>query len=385
MIQITDKTECTGCAGCANVCPTCAITMQYDEEGFYYPVVDQKKCIDCDRCEQVCHMRHRREREVQEIEYYASCLKREGELQNVSSGGVFWALAQNVISQAGVVYGVVQKDKYCVCHDRATTLEECKLFRKSKYIESYIGDTFNRVHEDLLNKKLVLFSGTGCQIAGLKEYLRTAVYDNLITCEIVCHGVPSKAAYKAYIEEIEKKYNSKIKAIIFRDKSKGWVYNQIAITFENGTEIKERSSGHLFHGGYLMGMFNRPSCGTCRYADLPRIGDITLADFWKYDGKILDLSKGMGISLVVCTSDKGKSIFSELRPYLHTDRVSEEQAIDSCRHLSHSPVVHKKREEFFKLLIDVGYEKAISKYFKRGLMLRPKELLNKVLYYLIKR
>lgn len=377
MIEIKDKKKCSGCGVCANICPTNAIKMKYDEEGFLYPAVDEKKCIHCSKCDKACHMLCGvQTRSEYKPELYAAALKNKNDLQEVSSGGVFWALVQYMLEEEGVVYGVEQTDIFDVHHARGTTLEECRAFRRSKYIESNTGFCFQEVKKDLEEGKNVLFSGTGCQIAGLHTFLGKK-YAGLITCEIVCHGVPSKKAFELYINEIQNEHKSKVKEICFRDKSKGWSNNQIFIRFLNGDVIKERSSKHLFHRGYLQGLFYRPSCAECPYAKISRIADITLADYWKYEGSLKEKNHDKGISLVVCSTEKGMDILKKSNKYLDLDKTTLEAALKSCRHLAHHPSIHKNRKKFFKALEQVGYKEAVTKYSKPSAYARVRGILSK--------
>lgn len=383
MIQITDKSLCTGCGGCANVCPVDAIKMQLDEEGFLYPYIDEQKCIHCNQCDAVCHMRQGRERNATDSRVYAACCVEQKILDTVSSGGVFWVLAEEMIQRGGIVYGVVMDEEHKVYHARATTIEECKKFRRSKYLESNTNDCFKLVKKDLQAGKEVLFSGVGCQVAGLCAFLQNVRQDKLVTCEVVCHGVPSRKAFESYIFELEKEKNSKVININYRDKSRGWKPNHIYIKFENGEELCEHSGENLLHGNYLKGFFSRPSCGGCRYALFPRVADITCADYWRYDGKLLEENSNRGISLVLCNNEKADRFFHQAaKGRLRVEESTLEKAAVSCRHLTRSPRNSEQRELFFKLLEKDGYKKAIRKCtklpWKRRLKYKITGLKNKV-------
>ena len=380
MIEIVDKSSCTGCGACKNACPVQAISMQLDEEGFLYPFVDLEKCIQCNRCDEVCHMIKAPAREAECMEVYAAYNKSKEMLHQVSSGGAFWSMAEEMIRRGGVVYGVVMDGALQVYHDRATTLEECERFKRSKYLESHTGNIYSLVKKDILEGREILFSGTGCQIAGLKSFLGEQNVDKLITCDIVCHGVPSRNAFEGYISEIEKQFDSKVIAINYRDKNNGWKRNHICISFENGKMINEFSAINPLHGAYTQGLFYRPSCASCRYACLPRIADITLADYWKYDGDLKKSNEDMGISLVVCNNEKGKLFFKQsAEGRMYIDKSNLEMAQKSCRHLHLSPVEHKKRQQFFKLLKKKGFHKAVAICNHVPLRIKIKHFIKKVL------
>ncbi len=378
MIQIIDKSQCTGCEACLSICLVNAIEMQEDEEGFRYPKVDEEKCIHCNKCNSVCPMYSNCIGEIRDngsfdTQFYAGQLYDEDVLTEVSSGGAFWGLAQAVINLGGVVYGAAQEDVDYIYHIRTETLEETKSVRRSKYFQSHIGDSFRNVEQDLKYGKMVLFVGTGCQIAGLINYLGRQ-YDKLYTCDVVCHGVPSMLVWRSYRSEKEEKENKQITELIFRDKSAGWSHNQYKITYADGTTEFARSSYQTFHAGYLQGLFYRPSCPTCKFAKLPRFSDITLADYWKYNGPLLE--KGdLGISLIVVNSIRGKELLSKAEKYIQLEKTSRELALESCRHLTLPPRENPNRKKFFEELYKNGYYSAAEKYIN---LEKPSAVKNKI-------
>lgn len=371
MVDEKDKMKCSGCGVCAIVCPTHAIEMAYDREGFRYPYIDKNKCINCNLCDRKCHYNSQKELidVKQSSRFFAAFLKDKEELANVSSGGAFWGMAENMIAQRGVVYGVEQKSLYEVIHNRSDTVEECKKFRRSKYLESDITHVLPKIKEDLEKGLSVLFSGTGCQVAALYQFLGKN-YSNLLTIDVVCHGVPSIIAFKKYIQETEQKYGKKIKNVIFRDKSEGWKRNQIALCFEYGEIVRELSATHTFHGAYLEGLISRPCCKSCPYAHLPRIGDITLADFWGYQGNFLEKNRDGGISLVVTSTKKGYDYLLQCNNLLYLEELREDDIIKNGGHLIHPPAQHRNRARFFKMLETKGFYEARKKYMKDKLVMR---------------
>lgn len=353
MIQIQDKRLCTGCGVCSIVCPVNAIVLKEDQEGFEYPYINIDKCIECGKCKKVCHM-HQDLKRKENAEYYAGYLKQSELLEAVSSGGAAWALTLEVLNCGGIVYGAVQEGTDIVRHMRAQTVEEAQKFRRSKYLPSVLGNCYEEVKHDLEMDKKVLFTGTACQIAGLYAYLKTD-YANLYTCDVICHGIPSMKVFRKYKEETEKKYKAEIENIVFRDKTYGWDRNHYKIRFTDGRTIYESSRTQLFHSGYLQGIFYRPSCGNCKYASLYRTSDVTLADFWKYEGKLKEKNENKGISLIICNSKKGKQLFEQASRVMSIEKSSKEEACRSCRHLTKTPVENKKRHKFFQLLDKKGY------------------------------
>lgn len=370
MIEIKDKKGCTGCGACLNACPYDLISLREDEEGFVYPLVDINRCVNCHLCENACPMlRDRGDICMVYPEYpqfFAGQLKNKEDLLEVSSGGAFWAFALAVIEVGGVVYGAIQEDVDHVFHAKAECLDDIKKFRRSKYFQSDTGITFRQVKEDLDKGRTILYSGTGCQIAGLKGYLNKE-YDNLYTCEVVCHGVPSRRVWNAYRQEKEKKEGKRIIDLVFRDKTAGWSHNQYKITYEDGSVEKEASTQQLFHAGYLRGLFYRPSCSNCRFAALPRVADISLADYWKYEGLFCKFDNDLGVSLITVNNEKGNKLLHHCTKYLEIETTRRELALSSCKHLQEHPLESPNREEFFKSLNNTGFHKAAEKYIIRPL------------------
>ena len=360
MIKLATHKACTGCGACKSICMHSAIFMEYDDEGFLFPIIDYEMCVKCGLCTKICPVINIKSRDNYiKQQTYAAILKNREELSKVSSGGAFWALVHVVLNELGVVYGVQHETLFNVHHSRAETLEECQSFRRSKYLQSNTLNTFRQTQNDLNKGRKVLYSGTPCQIAGLNSFLGND-YDNLITCEVVCHGVPSMKVFKAYIQDAQEQIGSKVKEIIFRDKSKTWYPNSIKLKFFDNSERVQHCGENPFHSGYLFGLYYRPSCNNCIYATLPRISDITLADFWKYRGRMYKIDS-MGISLMVCNTSKGKDIFNKTRRLLDIEEVTIDAAIESCKYLSSSPKSSVFRNLFFLLLNIKGYTYARNK------------------------
>ena len=382
MIHVENKENCTGCGACKSVCPVQAIKMQEDEDGFRYPSVNLEKCIRCEKCEHTCPMSQTQnsKKPASVTGVFAAQLKNGDDLRRSSSGGVFWALAMTVFAMDGVVYGAVQTGVDHVIHLRAKTPEEARKMQKSKYLQSDLTDSFEKVRKDLQSKTSVLFSGTPCQIAGLKAFLGKS-YDNLLTCEVICHGVPSKSVWQGFIREYEAKRHDNVREVIYRDKGKGWNDNHYRITLESGAVDLCRSADQLFHAGYVQGLYYRPSCGNCKFASLPRVADITLADFWSYHGPLdKELEKRLGLSLIVCNTPIGTKYLNEARRYLYLEESSIQTAVSSCRHLTQSPAHSIDRERFYELFLKDGFYRAADKYVITGALGDiPKRVRRKIL------
>lgn len=366
MITVDKKKNCTGCGACISACPVRAVSFTEDTEGFRYPHVETDKCIRCNKCNRSCPMVEVNNPVLESNfnypnQFFAGQLKDTKILREVSSGGVFWALAQTILSQEGVVYGAIQENVENVHHIRATSIEQALVIRKSKYFQSDVGNCYELAKSDLKAGKIVLFSGTACQIAGLNVYLNKA-YENLYTCDVVCHGVPAMKAWRAFREEYEAKYGKIITNLVFRDKSLGWSKNQYCITHNDGSVFRQRSTQHLFHAGYLQGLFYRPSCGSCRFSKLPRVSDITLADFWRYNGEFHSKDKDLGVSLISINNEHGMKLLIESKAYLKIEKTTRELALSSCKHLNENPSENHNRKAFFDELDSNGYYAAADKF-----------------------
>lgn len=307
MINITDKHKCCGCTACVSVCPKDCISMSEDKEGFLYPVVDSVKCIDCGLCEKVCPVLHPLKNEAEPL-VYAAINSDESIRMQSSSGGIFTLLAESVIDNGGVVFGACFDRDWNVVHDYTETKEGLAKFRGSKYVQSNVGNSFSQVKIFLDAGREVLFSGTPCQVSGLKYYLRKP-YPNLLTVDLVCHGVPSPEVWRKYLQEtVCKAYGIKknksavnlcdyISDIKFRAKDKGWKKYSFKFEYKDGRIEINPFYENPYMNIFLSNLSLRPSCYACP-AKLNNVqSDITLADFWgvnKIDPNIDD-DKGCGL------------------------------------------------------------------------------------------
>ena len=366
MIEVLEKDKCCGCQACVNVCPKECITMKYDEEGYIYPIIDTEKCIKCDLCKKVCHLINKnaiKKSFIENNKFYAAYNKDYKIMENSSSGGIFWLLAKSIINVNGIVYGAEQTSIFSVKHKRAETLDECVPFRGSKYLQSNINKSYKMVKEDLLNNKKVLFSGTPCQVAGLYSYLGKE-YENLYTCDVVCHGVPSMRVFKKYIKELEESKKKKVTNIIWRDKSQGWGPIRICIYFDDGEKLIQTSQDNMFQLGFLDNVYLRPSCYKCKYAKLPRISDISLADFWGYEGELKNANNNRVLSIVILCSEKGIEIFNSICKNINYHEVCEEYVKSKSRHVYTHPLENYDRENFFKDFNKCSFHELTEKYIK---------------------
>lgn len=355
----TPHDKCTGCAACMNCCPADAITMLPDEEGFLCPVVDERKCVDCGKCAAICPalLENVSDPLSGEPDCYAAWSKDDDIRRKSSSGGIFTHLATNIIQQGGAVVGARFKNDNLVEHAMIKRVEDIKQFRMSKYVQSEMGYILREVKSVLQSGKPLLFAGTPCQCAGLRAYLERD-FDNLYLCDFICHGANSPMVYTYYLQELEKKYGSKVKSICFRDKSSGWNTFSVHILFENGQEYISIHRSDPYMVGFLnrkLSMFMRESCYQCRFRCVSRPTDITLADFWGIERCLPDIDNSNGISAVMIHSEKGKRLFADCMDDVESIRVKHTDIALRNPSITQSPNEGFDRKEFFRILKSGSY------------------------------
>lgn len=302
-----NKESCCGCTACSMICSQNAITMIKDEEGFFYPKINQNLCTQCKLCEKVCHFKKKHIFSLP-IESYAVKHKCESIRIKSQSGGIFSALSDYILHQNGVIYGSIINDVFLAEHTRAININERNRMRGSKYIESNLKNIFSNVKKDLDSDKLVLFTGTPCQIAGLKTYLKIS-YDNLLCMDIICHGIPSPHVWQSYLNYLSRKYKLKIKDVNFRNKELfDWGEHIETITFENGKVYESRTFANMYYSHLIL----RPSCFNCAYKQIGHPGDITVGDCWGIEKLNSDFADTKGVSLVLINTKKGKDFFNKI-------------------------------------------------------------------------
>jgi len=309
MIKITDERLCCGCEACAQVCPKQCISLNEDSKGFLYPLVDKNLCIDCGLCEAVCPFLNLSET-ISPIKVVSAINPNEEIRMASSSGGIFTMLAENIIKDGGVVFGACFDKDWGVKHDYTDKIEGLGAFRGAKYTQSVIGQTYKIVKSFLVKGKMVLFTGTGCQISGLKLFLRKE-YDNLITVEIACHGVPSSKVWRAYLDDVTGDNRDKIKNINFRDKRNGWNSYGIAIATDKGT-FYEKSTNNLYMQSFLRNLNLRPSCTNCPAKHGSSGSDIIIGDFWRAESIHPEIYDDKGCSIVIVNSQNGEKQIDRL-------------------------------------------------------------------------
>ncbi|HHX72290.1 MAG TPA: 4Fe-4S binding protein, partial [Clostridiales bacterium] len=322
MIDRVLKTECTGCGACGSVCPVSAITYVPEElSNTWFPQIDYDTCIRCQKCEDACPALHDYTPSAETTAYAAYAADGKTQLQ-ASSGGVFPALAQEVLSRGGAVFGGAWVDGE-VRHVCVEAPEELWKLSGSKYVQSKVQDAFIRAKALLDSGQLVYFSGTPCQIAGLLRFLQKP-YDNLITQDLVCHGVPVPWLWKAYKAFLEEQHRSTLTDISFKDKRSGtWYQYYVTARFENGETYSVPFTKDPYMQLYLSDVCLRPACYNCKYKGQTRQSDITLADFWGVERVVPEMKHTKGVSLLLLHSEKGHDLFESVRSKLKAAPVSD--------------------------------------------------------------
>jgi len=333
-----DMNLCTGCGACTSICPIHAVSMECVDSGFRYPLIDVSKCTHCGLCVKKCPQLLNNDFITETNDkplIYAGRIKDESALVNSTSGGAFFALAKSIIEDGGVVFGCAFNEKLDSVHIGINSLNELSHLQGSKYVASDLKNTFFEVRDILKSNKPVLFSGTPCQIAGLRSFL-TKDYEKLLTVDIVCHGNPSQKLFSLYILWLAKKWNTKILNYEFRSKrTSSWGAPQKAtITTLKGIKIIPAVLDPYFNA-FVKGHTFRKSCYQCKYANSSRVGDITLADFWGIARFHPEMMSPKGTSLIWLSTDKGKHFFSKIQDSFYLCKSNVEFATAHNPHLSH--------------------------------------------------
>lgn len=382
MIQITDKSQCCGCWACANACPKQCIEMKMDNEGFHYPQIDTDLCIDCGLCDKVCPIKKPKEDDSVPQSFVVQH-KDATILRDSTSGGFFTAVARWAINQGGVVFGAAFDENMVLRHQYSETLEGCAKFRGSKYLQSLIGDTYKTAKNFLAQGRVVVFSGTPCQIAGLYTFLGNRKYTNLLTVDLVCHGTPSPLLARKYFTYHSQKNGSPVTDYRSRDKHYGYSFSTATISFKD-------SSKHYHHGMesdfmlrlYFKNLISRPSCYKCHFKTLHRVSDITIFDCWDAPS-VSSKFNNKGATNVFIHTVYGQETFellkqdfiwsiSDIKPVIDRDGIMIK---------NHVPLNPRRTEFFADLNNGLGIEELMKKYLPTSPLKRLLANMKPFLYH----
>lgn len=363
--RLCDDNVCTGCGACTSVCEQKALNLVSGKEGFYRPLVDTDKCISCGLCEKICPVLNGVKNVVVSTTplVYAAWNKDEKVRAESSSGGVFSALAETVLDAGGIVCGAAYANDMSVSHICIENKSDLSKLRLSKYVQSYIGDAFRKVKEYAKQGKIVLFCGTPCQSAGLRNLLRKD-YPNIICCDFICHGVPSPLMYKKYLEWIEGKYG-KVSHINFRHKKKGWYDALRMITLLSGKKHYLKNDDDAYWLAFNDNKNLQMACYDCQFLGFPRKADITIADFWGIGksipfGHIDEIEKG--VSLLIGSTDKGVSLINQSKDKMECFERTIEEAINRNQASVRSSKLPQSRNSFYRDLEQLSFDEMQRKY-----------------------
>ncbi len=385
-----NKNNCFGCSSCVQICPSKAISFVKDNEGFSYPRIDGSKCTDCGLCRKACPIYEKPDGPKTENYPLAYAVRNKSdEIRSAStSGGVFLSLANKILSEGGIVFGVAFDGDLKAVHTEVETIDLLPSLQGSKYTQSYVGESCIKAKEALKSGRKVLFSGTPCQINGLYSYLGKN-HDGLYTCDCICHGVPSPEVFELYKRHLEKVYSSEIESFSFRNKSKGWKSYHVGVFFKSGKKVLINFKEDPYMIGFIKNMYLRPSCHSCKYASVNRRSDITLADFWGIEKIHPHLDDDRGTSLILVNTEKGDQLVQACSNELEMHKSDVSAASRENPSLTGPSKPNKLREKFFSEMESHKDDFAVlqSKFLrppsKSGLLLKkyagfPKRLLKRV-------
>ena len=361
LYEIAGKRSCTGCGACVCVCPVGCIQMVENKEGFFYPVIDHTQCIGCKKCYKVCPNEPEDDEDV--VAVLAGYSHNRDIRLTSSSGGVFTHLAEEVLKRNGVVFGVaMQKSQAVVC--AVENIEEIPKLRGSKYVQSRVGNAYGQVEKYLKEGRLVLFSGTPCQIAGLYRVLKKE-YMRLITVDFVCHGISSPQVLEKYLKE--RGNGKRISEIVFRDKTEGWNKFSMKLKWEDHTVSRESMEEDLYLQSFLKNLNLRSSCFSCKFRKIHRRSDITLGDLWGANEVVNGWTEDLGYSLILIQSKKGKELLESIKEKIVAVPVELSQVMLHNASLTTSPWDEYSRDLFFENLKKYDLQRCISKAETNGI------------------
>ena len=381
MISVFDEKEnCCGCTACKNICPMKSIKMRPDKEGFLYPDINQKLCIDCGLCRKVCPLQNqiRIDDRFKEPKVFAVKHKDNNVKMKSAAGGAYTAISDYALKISNAIYGAEFSDNFYVHHSRATTCVERDNFRGSKYVQSDLKETFKQIREDLTNGKGVLFTGTACQVAGLRKYLDDSKTnaDKLILNDIICHGTPSPLLWGNYLKFIQTKGN--LKSYTFRNKDNGWRGYNIKANFKNNKERINSPDVRVFANIFASDLALRPSCYHCKFTNLQRPSDIMIGDFWGVEKILPEIDDNKGVSLVLINTPKGKEIFERIKTELEVWEIDIKDCLQpNLQHPTNKPA---QRTRFWEDYYKFGFEYIAKKYGKYNIKNKLKYLTKIILF-----
>ena len=381
-MEICSIKKCTGCGACAQVCPKEAIEMKQDDRGFYHPNIDDEECIECGKCTRTCHVNSTNDFNEVKSKYLFRHSDKEVRLTS-SSGAAFTAIANVILKNGGMIFGAEFNGDFVVQHNGYDSLDKVKRFCTSKYVQSNTLDVYKRVFEQLKNQRKVLFSGTPCQVAGLKKYLESnnCSLENLITLDFICHGAATPKFWDDCLKRYENKYGAKATAVNFRGKPRPGKVQNLSIEFENGKKFIAPSANlEIYFYHFLKNFIIRESCFECKYSRSERVSDISMGDCFKTSGSLAYLSDGMGLSQLMANTDKGKAVLDYICEYGEMVEVDKNEYMQP--NLKHPTPRPEGYDDFWNAYLQRGFNGAIQVSGFTNIKNRIKYIILCAAYYL---
>ncbi len=379
MIELVEKTKCSGCSACFNACKVGALSMETDNTGFWFPQINREKCIECGACIKACPALDKPEYVSEAPRAYIVQNKDDEIRRQSTSGGAFTAIAKSVIEKGGIVFGAAIDGEYKVSHICVENEDDLSKFRSSKYVQSWIGNSYREAEKYLKSGREVCYSGTPCQIYGLKKYLEKE-YENLLTVDVMCRAIPSPKVLKKYLEYQKEKYPG-FDRIVFRDKGRGYSYSGVALF--RGDRVLYRGGSEsdpwlrLFLGGYC----NRETCHECLYQDDVRASDITLWDCWGTQKYAPNWDDNKGTTNLIVWTEKGRRVLDACESDLRIKEIGINH-IDASLSRDHLPKPAYDRQQFFSDADNMEAKAFIDKYAPMTAKVRTKSIARSTMHTL---
>jgi coenzyme F420-reducing hydrogenase beta subunit len=363
---VGEAERCDGCEACASVCPAACIELREDEEGFRYPRVDPAACTECGACEEVCPALSPSPAPGSAAPAVFAARSLDAATRAASSsGGVFSAIAEDVLARGGAVFGARFDGSLQLGHAAAERLADLAALRGSKYLPSLVGGAFEGVRRTLEAGRPVAFVGTPCQVGGLRAFLHARpARGDLVTIDLVCHGVPSLRAFRAYTGWLERRQASRLTGLEFRGKRTGWKRFEVVATFEDGAEYRAPFGDDPYMRAFLWNLCLRPACHACRWARIPRVGDLTLGDYWGIERVRPDLDDDRGTSVVLVSTPRGEEALARVRGRLAVDATALEAAVAGNVCLVRPVPASPGRPAFLRDLAAAPFETVMKRHLR---------------------
>jgi len=356
--------ECCGCSACANICPKHCIRMAENDGGFLYPQIQEENCVNCGACEKVCPILKEAAAEDNRRQAWAVVNRDQDVLIKSSSGGLFSALAGEMIARGGCVFGAAfTADFSRVHHIMAENPEDLCALRGSKYMQSDPENCYPAVREQLIQDRWVFFTGTPCQIAGLKGFLGRD-HERLICADVICHGTPSSLLWRSYLKHIQEKLAGKATAVSFRDKTEGWKAFSMKIMAENGKIYRCSLGEDPYLRMFLKNVCLRESCYHCKVKEKGFFSDITMGDLWGAEQILPEIESEPGVSFALVHTEKGRLLFEQISRGMSVFPVDYERALPYNPVLTDSAKRPNERDSFFSDLDKLSWNKLERRYAK---------------------